>query len=92
MICRLLLFKLVRYLLTHSFIYSLTHSSIHSFTYSLTHSFTYTGNDRGAMVWLQELDDGLMKKGAKYDIVDVLTAEELGKYDFASIIAKSVSD
>ena len=44
------------------------------------------------MNWLKELDDGLMDKGAQYDIVDVLTAEELGKYDFATIIAKSVSD
>jgi uncharacterized protein YegL len=50
------------------------------------------GDDTNAMRWLQQLDDGLTAKGAKYDIVDILTAEELKKFNFADIVAKSVSD
>ena len=50
------------------------------------------GDDKSAMRWLQQLDDGLTAKGAKYDIVDILTAEELKKFNFADIVAKSVSD
>jgi hypothetical protein len=50
------------------------------------------GDDTSAMRWLQQLDDGLTAKGAKYDIVDILTAEELKKFNFADIVAKSVSD
>lgn len=50
------------------------------------------GDDSSAMRWLQQLDDGLTAKGAKYDIVDILTAEELKKFNFADIVAKSVSD
>ncbi len=58
----------------------------------LSITIVQVGDDQTAMKWLQQLDDGLTKKGAKYDIVDILTAEELAKHDFAAIVAKSLSD
>ena len=58
----------------------------------LSVTIVQVGDDQSAMKWLQELDDGLTKKGAKFDIVDILTAEELAKHDFAAIVAKSISD
>jgi hypothetical protein len=50
------------------------------------------GTDQKAMEWLQRLDDDMVNLGAKYDIVDVLSAKDLGKFDFATIIEKSIRD
>jgi len=58
----------------------------------LSVTFVQVGDDKNAMAWLQQLDDGLTGKGAKFDVVDILTAEELSKFDFATIIKKSISD
>ena len=50
------------------------------------------GDDSSATRWLNELDDGLVEKGAKYDIVDIMTAEALAKFDFAAVVARSIQD
>lgn len=58
----------------------------------LSITIVQVGIDEMATKWLQKLDDGLVKLGAKYDIVDVLSAKDLCKFDFATIIEKSIRD
>jgi hypothetical protein len=50
------------------------------------------GHDSGADKWLIELDDGLVAKGAKFDIVDVMSVSSMKGMSFNDVIAKSISD
>lgn len=50
------------------------------------------GNDRAASSWLQHLDDGLTKKGAKFDIVDVVPFSKINSMSFAKIVELSIHD
>lgn len=50
------------------------------------------GTSESASQWLEELDDGLVRKGAKYDIVDVLSFAKLKSTNFSEIIRLSVQD
>ena len=38
------------------------------------------------------LDDDLEKQGAKYDIVDVITAEDLGTKNISDVIATAITE
>ncbi len=51
------------------------------------------GTDNLATEWLKEIDDELVKKrGAAFDIVDVVSNKEMKNFSFAELIRKSVSD
>jgi len=56
----------------------------------LSVSFIQIGHDRSATQFLQHLDDDL--KGARFDIVDAETAENMQGMSFADFISKSISD
>lgn len=59
----------------------------------LTVLFVQIGYDKAAAAWLKELDDGLVAKGAKFDIVDTCTMEDLIVANSAvEIIAKAIND
>lgn len=60
---------------------------------ALTVLFIQIGYDKAAAAWLKELDDGLTKKGAKYDIVDCKTMDELISAPSAiELIAAAIND
>jgi hypothetical protein len=48
------------------------------------------GDDPDATAWLKELDNGLVEKGARFDIVDVISHEQMKAMDFVTIIKRSV--
>ncbi len=50
------------------------------------------GNDRAAKEWLKSLDDDLVARGAKFDIVDTLTAEDMHGLSFEDVVALSIHD
>ena len=52
--------------------------------------FLQIGNDQGARTFLKQLDDDL--KGAKFDIVDTLTMDELGDKTLSEALAGAISD
>lgn len=55
--------------------------------------FVQIGDDSGAKRWLQALDDGLTAKGAKFDIVDVKTIDEVAQYSsFEELLANAICD
>jgi len=56
----------------------------------LSVSFIQIGHDSSATQFLKKLDDELI--GAKFDIVDAETAENMQGMDFASFINKSIAD
>lgn len=58
----------------------------------LSISFIQIGSDHDATKFLQKLDDGLQKKGAKFDIVDTLTAEKMKGMSFAELVRNSIYD
>lgn len=58
----------------------------------LSVSFIQIGNDHGAKKFLRSLDDDLRGKGAKFDIVDTVTSDEMMGMSFANLVAKSVLD
>jgi len=58
----------------------------------LSVSFIQIGTDKDATKFLQKLDDGLEKKGAKFDIVDTLTAEKMKGMSFSDLIRNSIYD
>ena len=57
----------------------------------LSVSFIQIGEDPGARKFLKNLDNGLERKGAKFDIVDTKTADEMKGMDFATLIYKSIT-
>lgn len=57
----------------------------------LTVLFVQVGDDKYATAWLRELDDSL--KGAKFDIVDAMTVDEVNKFgSTVEMIMKAISD
>jgi hypothetical protein len=55
-------------------------------------NFLQVGRDRGARDFLKMLDDELVKKGAKFDIVDTKTFEEMGDMLLADVLLNSLTD
>ena len=56
----------------------------------LSLSFIQIGNDKQAHEFLKELDSGLV--GARFDIVDEVTQEQMAGYSFSDFIMKSIYD
>jgi hypothetical protein len=55
--------------------------------------FIQVGDDSAARAWLKTLDDGLEKKGAKFDIVDAKTLDEVAQYpSFEELLANAIVD
>jgi hypothetical protein len=48
-------------------------------------TFVQVGHDDKATAFLNRLDDDLEKEGAKYDIVDTLTVESIGKKNLTAV-------
>lgn len=55
-------------------------------------SFLQVGKDTEAKHYLQRLDDGLEKEGAKFDIVDTKTMEELENIGLLEAVMASLTD
>jgi hypothetical protein len=58
----------------------------------LSITFVQVGNDPSVDKWLQTLDNGLKARGAKFDIVDVITHSQLKGMSFNDFVAKSLQD
>lgn len=58
----------------------------------LSISFIQVGKDADATTFLKFLDDGLKGKGAKFDIVDTLTIEEMGNKSLTEVLLSSITD
>ncbi|KYQ92839.1 hypothetical protein DLAC_05424 [Tieghemostelium lacteum] len=58
----------------------------------LSISFIQIGRDSDATKFLHDLDDYLTSQGAKFDIVDTLTVDEMQNLSFEQLIDKSILD
>lgn len=58
----------------------------------LSISIIQVGDDERAAAWLKELDENLVKDGAKFDIVDTMSCNEMKNIDFAEIIRRSIAN
>lgn len=58
----------------------------------LTFGFIQVGDDASATAFLQHLDDELQDKGAKFDIVDAITADAASRMDALEMFTKFVTD
>ncbi|EFA82490.1 hypothetical protein PPL_04915 [Heterostelium album PN500] len=58
----------------------------------LSISFIQIGRDRSATTFLKGLDDYLTSQGARFDIVDTLTMDEMQNLSFEQMIDKSIAD
>jgi len=58
----------------------------------LSISFIQIGSDSGAAEFLEALDDDLEGQGAKFDIVDTLTKDEMNGMSFSQLVQKSLLD
>jgi len=58
----------------------------------LSISFVQIGNDSAAKKFLDALDDDLEKEGAKFDIVDTVTCDEMKGMSFNEFVMKSIYD
>lgn len=54
--------------------------------------FIQIGKDSGATAYLKTLDDELVPKGAKFDIVDAVTQEESEGMTFVDLLTKFIND
>lgn len=54
--------------------------------------FIQIGNDAGATTFLKSLDDDLVSKGAKFDIVDTKTTEEMGDMLITDVLLAALND
>ncbi|CEJ46611.1 von Willebrand factor, type A [Umezakia ovalisporum] len=54
--------------------------------------FFQIGDDPGATKFLRIIDDELTKAGAKFDIADVTTANEIEEIGFAAALEKAITD
>lgn len=59
---------------------------------ALTFLFVQVGNDTGAAAFLQYLDNDLQKKGAKFDIVDTLSAADAEALSPLDLINHAIND
>lgn len=55
-------------------------------------SFLQIGQDKRASEYLKTLDDGLQAKGAKFDIVDTKTFEEMGNMTITEVLIAALTD
>lgn len=55
-------------------------------------SFVQVGSDKRATAYLKSLDDDLVSKGAKFDIVDTLTFDEAGDKPLAELLLNALTD
>jgi uncharacterized protein YegL len=55
-------------------------------------SFIQVGNDAEATSFLKALDDELQGAGAKFDIVDTITIDEMENYTLSEILLKAITD
>lgn len=55
-------------------------------------SFIQIGKDAAATTYLKKLDDGLVAKGAKFDIVDTKTADEMEGMLITDVIVAALTD
>lgn len=55
-------------------------------------SFVQVGNDPGATRFLKALDDDLVRAGARFDIVDTLTVDELEDRPIAEVLLDAIND
>lgn len=59
---------------------------------NLTFGFIQVGDDPAATAFLAALDDDLQGMGAKFDIVDAITAEQASRMDALEMLTKFVND
>lgn len=55
-------------------------------------TFLQVGQDTEAKEFLRSLDDDLQSKGAKYDIVDTKTMDEIGEMSMADVLLAALND
>ncbi|MFN9173922.1 MAG: vWA domain-containing protein [Synechocystis sp.] len=55
-------------------------------------SFIQIGNDSGATKFLKTLDDQLMEVGAKFDIVDTVTFDEMEDLTLTEVLLNAIQD
>jgi hypothetical protein len=55
-------------------------------------SFIQVGNDGGATTFLKALDDQLEGVGAKYDICDTITIDDMGDLSLAEVLMSAIDD
>lgn len=55
-------------------------------------TFLQIGDNQHAREFLKKLDDGLEKRGAKFDIVDTMDANEMESHTLTDILLESVND
>ena len=55
-------------------------------------SFLQIGNDADAAKFLKELDDDLVSEGAKFDIVDTKTTEEMASMTITEVLIAALED
>lgn len=58
----------------------------------LTFLFVQVGQDPGITAYLQQLDDGLQAKGAKFDIVDTVSGADAENIDPLELVNKAIND
>lgn len=58
----------------------------------LSVSFIQVGKDREATAFLSHLDNELKGAGAKYDIVDAMSIEEMGTRSLTDVLLSSITD
>jgi len=54
--------------------------------------FAQIGDDAGATAYLKKLDDGLETFGAKFDIVDTKTFDQIGTTDLVQVLLDAITD
>ena len=59
---------------------------------ALAISFIQVGKDAGATKFLKSLDDDLQKAGAKFDIVDTMTIEDLEDKNLVDVLIAAIND
>jgi hypothetical protein len=55
-------------------------------------SFIQVGNDREATQFLKVLDDQLQSVGAKFDIVDTITIDEMEDITLTEVLMNAITD
>jgi uncharacterized protein with von Willebrand factor type A (vWA) domain len=55
-------------------------------------SFIQVGNDAGATAFLKALDDQLEGVGAKFDICDTITLDDMGDMSLADVLMSAIED